>query len=250
MERPPDARRWRDKGLTTASDRAVTVPTVHGDPSHQSRRRFLKILLALPAAMTLGERLLGRDEVALADALLAASSPDSAAARSGRALDPTPECGDDDEPTPPATEGPFFTQRSPRRASLLEPGMVGTRIVVAGRVFTRECRPVRGALLDFWHADDAGEYDNVGYRLRGHQFTDAEGRYRLETIVPGLYPGRTRHYHLKVQPPGGRILTTQLFFPGEARNRGDGIFRPDLLMSVLDARDGKRARFNFILNVA
>ena len=128
--------------------------------------------------------------------------------------------------------------------------MVGTRIVVSGRAFARDCRPVSGALLDFWHADDAGEYDNVGYRLRGHQFTDAEGRYRLETIVPGLYPGRTRHYHLKIQPPGGRILTTQLFFPGEARNRRDGIFRPDLLMSVTDASDGKRARFNFILNVA
>ena len=90
MKRPHDAWRWRDKSLTTASSRAVTVPTVHGDPSHQNRRRFLKILLALPAAITLGERLFGRDEVALADALLAASSPDSAAARSGRALDPSP----------------------------------------------------------------------------------------------------------------------------------------------------------------
>ncbi|MGH7731228.1 MAG: intradiol ring-cleavage dioxygenase [Candidatus Eiseniibacteriota bacterium] len=172
------------------------------------------------------------------------------ARRSGRALDPTPECGDDDEPTPRQTEGPFFTPRSPRRDSLLESGMEGTRIVLTGRVFTRDCRPVSGALLDFWHADDAGEYDNEGYRLRGHLFTDAEGRYRLETIVPGLYPGRTRHYHLKVQAPKGRVLTTQLYFPDEPRNGRDGIFRPELLMAVTNTKDGKLGRFNFVLDSA
>jgi protocatechuate 3,4-dioxygenase beta subunit len=145
------------------------------------------------------------------------------------------------------TEGPFFTPRSPLRTSLLEPGVTGARVFLTGRVFSRECRPVPGALLDFWHADDIGEYDNVGYRLRGHQFTDDQGRYRLETIVPGLYPGRTRHYHLKVQAPRGRILTTQLFFPGEPRNRADGIFRRELLLSVKDTKAGKDARFNFVL---
>ena len=102
--------------------------------------------------------------------------------REGRALVPTPECGDDDEPTPSMTEGPFFTPRSPLRASLIEPGMTGTRIVITGRVFARSCRPVPGALLDVWHADDAGDYDNEGYRCRGHLFADAEGRYRFETI--------------------------------------------------------------------
>ncbi len=223
---------------------------MHGDAWDQGRRRFLKILLAVPAALALGPRIFWRDEAAIADALLAASTPDSASGRAGRLLAPTPECGDDDEPTPPMTEGPFFTPRSPRRDSLLEPGMAGTRIVLTGRVFTRACRPVPGALLDFWHADDAGEYDNEGYRLRGHLFTDADGRYRLETIVPGLYPGRTRHYHLKVQAPRGRILTTQLYFPGEARNRRDGIFRSELLLAVNDTKDGKHGRFNFVLDTA
>jgi protocatechuate 3,4-dioxygenase beta subunit len=125
--------------------------------------------------------------------------------------------------------------------------MAGTRIVLGGRVFTRDCTPVPGALLDFWHADDAGEYDNEGYRLRGHVFADAEGRWRLETIVPGLYPGRTRHYHLKVQAPRGRVLTTQLYFPDEARNGRDRIFHPDLLLAVSDTKDGRQGRFNFVL---
>ena len=148
------------------------------------------------------------------------------------------------------TEGPFFTPRSPLRSSLLEPGMAGTRIALSGRVFTRDCHPVPGALLDFWHADDAGEYDNEGYRLRGHLYSDAEGRWNLETIVPGLYPGRTRHYHLKVQPRGGRVLTTQLFFPGEPRNQRDGIFDSRLLMAVGDTKTGKQGRFNFVLGTA
>jgi protocatechuate 3,4-dioxygenase beta subunit len=219
---------------------------MHRDVGDQGRRRFLTILLGAPAAFAFGLRLFGRDEAALADTLLAASSP-GGAGRPGRTLAPTPDCGDDDEPTPAMTEGPFFTPRSPLRTSLLEPGVTGARVFLTGRVFSRECRPVPGALLDFWHADDIGEYDNVGYRLRGHQFTDDQGRYRLETIVPGLYPGRTRHYHLKVQAPKGRILTTQLFFPGEPRNRADGIFRRELLLSVKDTKAGKDARFNFVL---
>ena len=86
--------------------------------------------------------------------------------------------------------------------------MPGTRIVVEGSVLTTDCRPMPQALVDFWQADDRGQYDNAGYRLRGHQFTDDTGHYRLETIVPGLYPGRTRHIHVKVQAPNQPVLTT------------------------------------------
>jgi protocatechuate 3,4-dioxygenase beta subunit len=215
-----------------------------------ARRRFLGLLIAVPAAWFAGLRVLGLDDHAAAAALLAASAPDSAAARGGRGLAPTPDCDDGDEPTPSETEGPFFTPRSPERTSLLEPGMPGTRIVLTGRVLSPGCKPLAGALLDFWHADDSGEYDNDGYRCRGHQFTDADGRYRLETVVPGLYPGRTRHFHVKVQPKGGRVLTTQLYFPGEARNQRDFLFRPDLLMAIDTAAKGQNAGFNFILRSA
>lgn len=131
------------------------------------------------------------------------------------------------------TEGPFFTPDSPKRASLLEKGSpAALRFVLAGTVLSPQCRPVANALVDLWHADEAGEYDNRGYRYRGHTFTDAQGRYRFETIVPGLYPGRTRHFHVKVQAPNRRILTTQLYFPGEAANRRDGIYRTELEMKV------------------
>jgi protocatechuate 3,4-dioxygenase beta subunit len=163
---------------------------------------------------------------------------------------PTPECPDADDVTPRSTAGPFYTPDSPLRTSLLEPGMKGTPVALTGYVLTTDCKPVRQALVDFWHADDDGEYDNVGYKLRGHQFTDEHGRYRLETIVPGVYPGRTRHYHVRVQAPDQRVLTTQLYFPNEPGNARDGIFDPQLLMDVKDAGDAKEASFNFVLEIA
>jgi protocatechuate 3,4-dioxygenase beta subunit len=137
------------------------------------------------------------------------------------------------------TEGPFFRPESPKRAMLIEPG-AKSRLVLAGMVLSAQCRPVPNALLDFWHADEEGEYDNRGFRYRGHQFADAQGRYRLETIVPAEYPGRARHIHVKVQAPGRRILTTQVYFPGEAGNRRDGLYRPELEM--------KNGEFNFVVD--
>jgi protocatechuate 3,4-dioxygenase beta subunit len=117
-------------------------------------------------------------------------------------------------------------------------------------VLSTGCAPVARALVDLWHADDAGVYDNQGYRLRGHQFTDDQGNYRFETIVPGLYPGRTRHFHVRVQAPNSPILTTQMYFPDEPENARDGIFQPELLLSVQDTTDGKEGRFDFVVAVA
>jgi protocatechuate 3,4-dioxygenase beta subunit len=160
-----------------------------------------------------------------------------------------PACDDGDEPTPRQTEGPFFTPDSPERADLREPGVEGTPITLAGFALTRDCRPIPGALVELWHADDAGRYDNDGYRLRGHQFTDAEGRYRFATIVPGLYTGRTRHFHLKYQAPNQPVLTTQLYFPGEPANQRDRIFSPELLVELTEGQE-MMARFDAVLDVA
>ncbi|MBY8840333.1 carbohydrate-binding protein [Streptomyces sp. SP2-10] len=161
----------------------------------------------------------------------------------------TPPCDDGDDPTPEQMEGPYFKPNSPERTSLLEPGLPGTRLTVTGYVFGRACRPLTGVLMDFWQADANGGYDNTGFRLRGHQYTDSRGSYALTTIVPGLYPGRTRHLHVKVQAPGRPVLTTQLYFPNEPRNNTDTIFDPRLLMTVRDANGGRQAAFDFVLDV-
>ncbi|MDL4817508.1 dioxygenase family protein [Actinomadura opuntiae] len=191
----------------------------------------------------------GLGALALPAAASAAAPPAQARVRP-RVLKPTPKCDDgDDEPTPAQIEGPYFKPGSPQRTSLVEPGMPGTRLAVSGTVYSMSCRPVANALLDFWQADDYGNYDNTGYTLRGHQYTDAAGRFALSTIVPGLYPGRTRHIHVKAQAPYQRILTTQLYFPGEPRNRTDTLFDPELLMDVQDGPDGRTARFDFVLQV-
>jgi protocatechuate 3,4-dioxygenase beta subunit len=206
------------------------------------RRNFQKLALtlALPAPLALAA-LGGRSAgIVLAQATEPANMP---------LLAPTPECGDDEDLTAtlPQTAGPFYTPNTPERRSLLEPRMPGTRLVVSGYVYSTGCQPISGALLDFWQADDAGVYDNEGYRLRGHQFADEDGRFELETIVPGLYPGRTRHIHVIAQAPNQPILITQLYFPEEPANASDAIFHPALVMDVQEAEDGEAAFFTFAL---
>jgi protocatechuate 3,4-dioxygenase beta subunit len=183
------------------------------------RRMALRALALVPVAGLLGWR-----------------PVDGAAVRAA-----TPACG---ETTEPQGAGPFFKPRSPERTSLMEPGLKGTPVAIGGRVLTTACVPVALALLDFWQADEDGDYDTAGFRLRGHQFTDAAGRFHLETILPAAYSGRTRHIHVNVQAPGGRILTTQLYFPGEPTNARDGQFSPRLL---LDMRAAGRGTFDFVL---
>jgi protocatechuate 3,4-dioxygenase beta subunit len=149
------------------------------------------------------------------------------------------------------TEGPYFKTNSPERTSLVDDGLQGTVLTVTGQVLAPDGTPVANALVDFWQANSTGAYDNSGYTLRGHQFTDANGNYTLTTVLPGLYPGRTRHIHVKVQAPNSPMLTTQLYFAGEPRNSTDGIFDPSLVLNPQTNADGTQsATFNFVVNTA
>ena len=195
--------------------------------SKQTRRRFLANSGLLAAAW----------ELSGVDAVLA------------QELAPTPACHDGDEPTARQTEGPFFKPKSPERSDLREPGASGRQFELSGFALTRSCRPLRGAVVDLWHADEKGEYDNTGFRYRGHVVTGPDGAFRFRTIMPAIYSGRTRHYHVKVQAPGSRLLTTQLYFPNEPSNLRDGLFQRELLMRVADAGDGLSGRFDFVLNI-
>jgi len=142
--------------------------------------------------------------------------------------------------TPSQTEGPYYTPNTPERNSLLEPNMAGTRLLVVGYVLDANCQPLANAWLDFWQADANGNYDNAGYILRGHQFTDAQGRYFLETIAPGLYESRPiEHIHVMLRSTLGAETTTQLYFPQQPI--------ADLTVT-LEQRDGYLvAYFNFVL---
>ena len=225
----------------------MSVTTDHSTERRISRRRLQALALALPAPLAVAA-LTGKG----AGIVLAQSSEATATAEveGTPVLAPTPSCADADdlETTIEQTEGPYFTPDSPERTALREEGMAGTPLLLTGYVYATDCQPVAEALIDFWQADDAGVYDNAGYTLRGHQFTDDEGRYELETIVPGLYPGRTRHIHVKVQAPNQPVLTTQLYFPDTPENEEDGIYDPALLIDVDESvEEGQHGYFTFVV---
>jgi protocatechuate 3,4-dioxygenase beta subunit len=227
--------------------------TVHPNRKHSlSRRQFLQNSAAASAGLLLAACAAPLPQTTAPQppvqdpSTVAPASPSETTAEAP-ILEPTPQCADDDE-TLAQTEGPFYTPSTPERASLLEEGMPGVHLILTGHVLTTGCAPIGGAILDFWQADDAGQYDNVGYRLRGHQFTDENGVYRLETILPGLYPGRTRHIHVKVQGPSTSLLTTQIYFPDEPANDRDRIFHPSLVVDMHDSAEGKEATFDFVLS--
>ncbi|MBI5304836.1 MAG: dioxygenase [Chloroflexi bacterium] len=179
----------------------------------------------------------------------AATQPAPTQSSAARDVVPTPVCRGTLEATPAQTEGPYYKQNPPERATLTEPGTTGTKILVIGYVLSTDCKPIARARVDFWQADDKGEYDNSGYKYRGYQLTDNAGQYRLETVLPGLYPGRTRHIHVKVQAPNQPVITTQIYFPNEAGNARDSIYNPKLLVAMQDTSVGKVATFNFVVNV-
>ncbi len=150
--------------------------------------------------------------------------------------------------TTPVEEGPYYKGDSPERTSIAGEKTTGKKLVLQGTVRDQAGQPISHAWLDFWQADGRGEYDNEGYVLRGHQYTDQEGRYRLETVRPKEYLMRSPHIHVKVQAhPKAPIFTTQLFFPGEATNATDYLFDKHTLMDVKDTPDGQVAAFDFVV---
>ena len=157
---------------------------------------------------------------------------------------PSPGCTDADL-TPAVTDAAGFKAGSPERTSLLEAGLTGEKVVIAGFVIGLKCGRVKGARLDFWHPNPRGVLDEQGFRFRGHQLTDGEGRYRLETLMPGAAGTRAPSLSVRLTPPGQPPLTTRLFFPGEPRNVRDPQFAPKLVMK----RGAGTLTFDFILNL-
>ena len=160
-------------------------------------------------------------------------------------------------------EGPYYRAGAPERASLVDAGMPGAPIVVEGRVTGLDCgRGLAGVELDVWHATHDGHYDNDGtmkaardrFLLRGRLRTDADGRYRLTTIVPGRYLNgpqyRPAHIHVKVRSAGFAELTTQLYFPDDPFNDVDPFIHRSLVMAVEKSGDRQTGHFDFVLRRA
>lgn len=125
-------------------------------------------------------------------------------------------------------EGPFYTDNPPTitDTQLAAADEAGVRMIISGRIFNLDCSEyIPNTVVDVWHANDAGQYDNVGYNLRGQVVSNEQGFYVFETIKPGKYLNgasyRPSHIHFKVTPPGFDTLTTQLYFEGDTDIPGD-----------------------------
>ena len=207
-----------------------------------SRRKFLIATAALPVLAACS------DDKSSDDAATATTDSTATTATtlpSGTTLAATPECRDDDDPTPAQTEGPYFKTGSPEKSNLAADVRKGDELTVSGLVLSTACAPIEKAKIEVWQANADGEYDTSGYTLRGHLFTDAQGRYSFSTVEPGIYPGRTRHIHVMVQRPNGKVLTSQLYFANDAAaNARDGIYQEELLLRNYG---NGAATFNFVL---
>jgi protocatechuate 3,4-dioxygenase beta subunit len=125
-------------------------------------------------------------------------------------------------------QGPFYTPAAPiitnnRLADENEPGK---RLILSGIVKTLDCsKVIANAAIDLWQADATGQYDNTGFKLHGVTYSNDQGYYLIETILPGKYLNgasyRPSHIHFKITPPGFPTLTTQLYFQGDEDIRND-----------------------------
>lgn len=170
----------------------------------------------------------------------------SGALRAQEQLEATPTCGEG--PTPKQSAGPYYFPRSPLKKDFRSDAP-GQSIALIGRVVDINCRPLSNVTIDMWQADARGEYDNVGFKMRGHQVTNASGLYHFETIMPGRYPGRTPHFHVMLLRGGHRLLVTQLYFPNEAGNTRDPLFDSRLLVRYESSGGQRAGRFDFVLEV-
>ena len=98
------------------------------------------------------------------------------------------------KPTPSQTVGPFFARDLLWKdgGTVLFPGRAD-RITLTGSVFDGNGAPIHDALFETWQADPSGAvpsgHDGARPYGYGRVSTDAEGRYAIETVVPGPFKG-------------------------------------------------------------
>lgn len=135
-------------------------------------------------------------------------------------------------------------------ARIAPAGEPGAPMVIEGVVTTAGGAVARDVIVYAYHTDAQGIYPpgrNAHGRLRGWARTDAQGRYRFDTIRPGHYPGRdvAEHVHMHVIEPGvGTYYLENLEFEddplqsGRAGHQrgGRGLMRPSRRNGVWHAR--------------
>lgn len=154
------------------------------------------------------------------------------------------------------TEGPFYPGEPMTQMNIVGDRQGVALVLRLTCLSAEDCSPLANAEVDVWSADAVGDYS--GYAdfetegqdwLRGQQTTNASGQVEFVTIVPGSYPGRAVHLHVKVRADGLRELTTQVYLPdsvvaevlgnehyadgaGQTINTTDAFYAMDTLMTA------------------
>lgn len=164
---------------------------------------------------------------------------------------PDPACTE----TTPDIEGPYYLPDSPERSNLDTVGDEGVPLALSGRVTEVGCAPLADVIVEIWHADPTGEYDNTAtMNYRGWVRTDAEGRYAFTTLVPGRYLNGTElrptHIHVKLWRGGLELLTTQIYFVDDPHLETDPWAEPSRTECIELDDDGSGVSAVFDMAVA
>jgi hydroxyquinol 1,2-dioxygenase len=152
--------------------------------------------------------------------------------------------------TPSTLPGPFYRTDAPYLAlgaDLCRDG-AGEPIAVTGQVTDTDSQPIANALVEVWHANSEGRYENQDpdnqpeHNLRGRFIADAQGRFHFRTIRPGGYAlpddgpvgqlarrlglslDRPAHIHFAISARGHRHLVTAIFDRADPAISRDAIF--------------------------
>lgn len=174
-------------------------------------------------------------------------------------------------------EGPFYVPDAPSfqtEATLpTRDDEKGTPLLFRGQVTAVDGTALAGATVEIWHADADGYYSQFApaipeWNLRGTVTADEEGRFWIHTLRPapyqiptdgacggliraaGWHPWRPAHLHLKVGAPGYQLVTTQLYFPGDAHNDDDvaSAVKPELILAPETVDGGEQVTYDFSLD--
>jgi protocatechuate 3,4-dioxygenase beta subunit len=153
------------------------------------------------------------------------------------------------DPTTTDILGPFYRPGAPFKANLIQQGTKGETLHFSGIVIGKDGKtPVKEALVEIWHCDETGTYDNTSdnYVYRASAKTSADGKYHFTTIMPVPYAAgqtlvRPAHIHMRISAKGVQDLVTQIYFKGDKNIAGDISAKdPSALNRVLDmTKNGK-----------
>jgi len=147
------------------------------------------------------------------------------------------------DPTTTDILGPFYRPGAPFKANLIQPGTKGETLHFSGSIIGKDGKsPVKEALVEIWHCDETGTYDNTSdnYVYRASAKTSADGKYHFTTIMPVPYAAgqtlvRPAHIHMRISAKGVQDLVTQIYFKGDKYISGDISAKdPSALNRVLD----------------